>query len=240
MEYMQLGIDVKSLTGGGFEGHGSVFGNVDLGGDVVMKGAFGRTLSEHKSRNKFPLMFRDHDPRHVPGKWTAMHEDETGLYVKGEFVDTPLGNETRTLLKSGAISGLSIGYSIPKGGSEYRDDGARLLKHVDLWEVSVVSLPMNQLAEVEAAKFHNLPEPRRLAILKQELETILREQRKMSRKDAQTEVSRLFDDAGAIPAKPDLSDSGPDEAAMAAALGAFKSVMESEPVRLALRRLSAM
>ena len=143
-------LEIKRLSEREFEGHGSVFKNVDLGGDVVMPGAFKRTLANHRKSNSLPQMFWMHDPSRVPGKWLSMSEDDNGLVVKGVLADTPLGDEIHTLLKMDAVKGLSICYSTTD--QDFDNDGNRLLKEVELWEVSVVSLPMNPLAQVAHAK----------------------------------------------------------------------------------------
>jgi hypothetical protein len=70
--------------------------------------------------------------------------------VKGELADTQLGNEIRTLLGMKAVRGLSIGYRTVD--ADYNEDGVRILKELELIEVSVVSLAMNPLAKVESAK----------------------------------------------------------------------------------------
>ena len=143
-------LEVKQLEGREFEGHGSVFGNVDLGGDIVVPGAFKRSLAEHKKSSSLPGMFWMHDPSRVAGKWLDMGEDDRGLKVKGILADTPLGNEIHTLLKMDAVSGLSIGYRTVD--QDWDEDGNRLIKEAELWEVSVVSLPMNPLAQVAHVK----------------------------------------------------------------------------------------
>ncbi len=154
MKHNQLtfGLEIKSLNDREFEGHGSVFKNVDLGGDVVMPGAFKRTLEAYAKSGTLPQMFWMHDPSRVPGKWLSMHEDKNGLAVKGILAKTDLGDEIHTLLKMDAVRGLSIGYNVTYNGMDFDDEGNRLLKEVDLWEVSVVSLPMNPLAQVTHAK----------------------------------------------------------------------------------------
>ena len=147
---LTIPLEIKALNDGEFEGHGSVFGNEDLGGDVVMPGAFERSLKTHMKTGSLPQMFWMHDPSRVPGKWLEMEEDARGLKVRGVLADTPLGNEIRTLLQMDAVKGLSIGYRTID--QDYLDDGSRALKEVELWEVSVVSLPMNPLAQVAHAK----------------------------------------------------------------------------------------
>ena len=147
---LNFGLEIKALSDREFEGHGSVFGNVDLGGDVVVPGAFKRSLADHRKAGTLPQMFWMHKPDQVAGAWTDMREDAKGLYVRGELADTVLGNEMRTLLKMKAVRGLSIGYRTID--SDFSRDGERILKEVDLWEVSLVSLAMNPLAKVEASK----------------------------------------------------------------------------------------
>jgi HK97 family phage prohead protease len=166
---LNISLDVKSVSDGEFEGHGSVFGNTDLGGDIVLPGAFKRSIAQHRKDGALPMMFWMHDPAQVPGKWTDMEEDNKGLYVKGVFAQTQLGNEVRTLLGMKAVRGLSIGY-VTKD-SDFDDEGNRLIKQVDLWEVSIVSLAMNPLARVEASKSRlsaageYVPTPREVELL---------------------------------------------------------------------------
>jgi len=149
-EIKNMAFELKALKDRQFEGYGSIFGNVDYGGDVVIQGAFARTLQDHKDRNELPQMFWMHQMDKVPGKWLEMEEDDKGLYVKGEFVETPLGDEIHTLVQQKAVRGLSIGFVTTDRG--YDKEGNRLIKEVDLWEVSPVSLAMNPLASVTAAK----------------------------------------------------------------------------------------
>ena len=143
-------LEIKSLNEREFSGHGSIFGNEDLGGDIVLPGAFSKSLTKHRESASVPQMFWMHDPSRVPGKWLSMSEDKHGLKVKGVLADTPLGNEIHTLLTMDAVRGLSIGYQVTD--DDYDKNGRRLLKQIDLWEVSVVSLPMNPLAQVQHAK----------------------------------------------------------------------------------------
>lgn len=143
-------LEIKALSEREFEGHGSVFRNEDLGGDIVAPGAFKRTLAQHKKAGSLPQMFWMHDPSRVPGKWLEMREDDHGLHVKGVLAETPLGNEVHTLLRMDAVRGLSIGYRTLD--QDWTDEGVRVIKEAELWEVSVVSLPMNPLAQVAHVK----------------------------------------------------------------------------------------
>jgi len=147
---LTIPLEIKSLSDREFDGHGSVFRNVDLGGDIVVPGAFKRSLAEHRKNGSLPGMFWMHDPSRVAGKWLSMSEDSEGLAVKGVLADTELGNEIHTLLKMDAVRGLSIGYRTLD--QDFDKDGNRLIKEAELWEVSVVSLPMNPLAQVAHVK----------------------------------------------------------------------------------------
>lgn len=145
-------VEVKALGEREFEGYGAVFLNADLGGDVIMPGSFAESITQKKHDGDWPPpMFWMHDPALVPGVWKEIEEDRKGLYVRGALLDTPLGNEKRAQLASKAIRGLSIGYR-NAGKPEYDNDGNRLLRQIDLWEISLVSLAMNPMAQVTAAK----------------------------------------------------------------------------------------
>jgi HK97 family phage prohead protease len=169
---LTIPLQIKSLSDREFEGHGSVFKNVDLGGDIVVPGAFKKSLQQHKSAGSMPGLFWMHDPSRVAGKWLDMDEDKHGLRVKGVLADTPLGNEIHTLLKMDAVRGLSIGYRTLD--QDWDKDGNRLIKEAELWEVSVVSLPMNPLAQVAHVK-SRLSEAGEYVPTPREFERILRD-----------------------------------------------------------------
>lgn len=149
-DYLTMPLEIKQASKTGFSGYGSVFGNVDLGGDVVIKGAFTETLAEHKEAGTLPQMFWMHDMGQVPGQWSKMTEDDHGLAVEGHLLPTTLGKDLKILMQNKAVRGLSIGFNIKD--YDYSDAGIRLLKSVNLVETSLVSLAMNPLAKVEAMK----------------------------------------------------------------------------------------
>ena len=186
---LTIPLKIKNLSDREFEGHRSIFGNEDLGGDVVLPGAFKRTLAQHRKAKSLPQMFWMHDPSRVPGKWVSMGEDDDGLKVKGVLAETPLGDEIRTLLQMDAVKGLSIGYRTVD--QDFTDDGQRLLKEIELWEVSVVSLPMNPLAQVAHAK-SQLSAMGEYVPTSREFERTLRDVG-CSQKVAKTIISKVFD-----------------------------------------------
>jgi HK97 family phage prohead protease len=145
--------DAEANARGEFVGYASVFGNTDLGGDIVERGAFSATLQARKSQDV--AMLWGHDLRSVPiGKWVEMREDDRGLVVRGQLtLDIPRARDVHAALKEGTVKGLSIGYRIPPGGAEMANNGrVRRIKAVDLHEVSVVTFPMNQRAQVARVK----------------------------------------------------------------------------------------
>lgn len=147
MQNKSFKLELKSLTEQGtFTGMASTFGNTDLGGDVVEKGAFVRTLA-HKG-GELPLLWQ-HDMRQPIGLVKA-RETPQGLEVSGELVlQTSKAQEAYALMKRGVLKGLSIGYD------SIRDtvtNGVRHLHELKLFEVSLVTFPMNEQAMISAVK----------------------------------------------------------------------------------------
>lgn len=139
---------------GMFFGHGAIFGNVDNGGDIIMPGAFKKSLQTARQAKRLPRMLLHHDTTQIPGVWTEIEEDSKGLALVGQLLmETPLGQATYHQIKAGALDGLSIGYEVPAGGAVHNDRlKARELRELKLWEVSVVAFPMNASARVERVK----------------------------------------------------------------------------------------
>lgn len=191
-QHQNLRFELKSLGAREFDGYGSVFGNRDLGGQVVLPGAFARSLAAHKADASMPSMFWMHQADQVPGVWLDMAEDDRGLYVKGEIVDTALGRDVRTLLQKQAVRGLSIGFYPVE--TDWRSDGARLLKQVDLFEVSIVSMAMNPMARVQAVKAR-LSADGEYVPTEREVEQHFRALG-CSKVVSRTIIARLFDGAG--------------------------------------------
>jgi HK97 family phage prohead protease len=160
-----------------FTGYGAVFGNVDSYGDIIQKGAFSKYIEKVKSGlMQWPAMLLQHggwgmsaqDTTPI-GIWTDIAEDSNGLKVTGKLADTPRGKETYALMKMEprpAISGLSIGYfAVETENGKKGDPYARLIKEIELLEISPVTFPANDKARIGDVKSIN---PR-------ELEKILRD-----------------------------------------------------------------
>lgn len=143
--------DMKSVReDGSFEGYASLFGAEDLGRDVVMPGAFRASLSKRGPRGI--KMLYQHDPNEVIGVWLKLREDIRGLFVEGKLLpDVGRSREVLSLMRAGAIDGLSIGYHVVKAKADAKT-GLRQLIEVDLWEISVVTFPMLPEARISAVK----------------------------------------------------------------------------------------
>lgn len=144
--------EIKADAAGVFRGHGAIFDSVDLGGDLIEPGAFSETLAEIKSRGvPLPLLWA-HDQHTPVGKFSDLREDDIGLRVEGRLtLKTKAAQEAYALLQDRAVTGLSIGYGIRKGGSEQKGD-IRILKNLDLHEISLVAIPMHRDARITHVK----------------------------------------------------------------------------------------
>ncbi len=151
MQNLDCALEIKALSDEGtFEGYASVFGNVDSGGDKIVPGAFVQSLADGRRKGRKVKMLWAHDPSQPIGVWEDLAEDAKGLWGKGRLVlDVPKAREVHTLLKAGAVDGLSIGYRTLQSEP---DGNVRLLKEVELWEVSIVTFPMNERSKVSAVK----------------------------------------------------------------------------------------
>lgn len=148
-KFCGLGEDLTVRDGTEIEGYASVFGACDQGGDIVAKGAYGRSLGELTAKGRSVKMLWQHDPAEPIGIWDEVREDGRGLYVKGRLLmDVARAREAAALIEAGAIDGLSIGYRTVKAAKD--DKGRRLLSELELWEVSLVTFPMLPEARVGA------------------------------------------------------------------------------------------
>lgn len=187
MKFFDALFEVKDMTdSGAFAGMGSVYGNVDDGGDIVAPGAFTQSLTELGAKQRMPAMLWQHRAGSPIGAYTKMTDSESGLYVEGKLaMKTQLGAEAYELMKMKAISGLSIGF-LTRDDSYDQKNGVRTIKQADLWEVSLVTFPMNDQARVSAVK--SIEEIGDL----NGAESYLREVGGVSRSEAKALVSRLL------------------------------------------------
>lgn len=160
------------------EGLGSVFGNTDSYGDIVMPGAFAETIKTRK-----PAMLWQHRSDMPIGIWDEVEETKKGLRLKGRILETQAGNDAYTLAKAGALTGLSIGFNTKKYEIDEKKK-VRKLTELELFEVSLVTFPANDKATITNVK--SRPQTLR------EFEEFLREAGLFSREDATTIALRGF------------------------------------------------
>lgn len=150
IETKDMGFDLKEAgTSGTIEGYASLFGERDQGGDVVAAGAYSASLVKLLGQDRKVKMLWQHDPAQPIGVWDEVREDARGLWVKGRILtEVAKGREAIALIGAGSIDGLSIGYRTIKAQKD--SSGNRVLKELELWEVSLVTFPMLPSARVAA------------------------------------------------------------------------------------------
>ena len=219
---LKLADDAEAMV---FSGYGARFGNLDARGDVIAKGAFADSLKEARRSGRYPAMLLQHggylsagDMMPI-GLWTELEEDAVGLRVTGRLADTARAQEVYALMKMAprpAIDGLSIGYRVKSFEYGTRPgEPHRILKKIDLFEISLVTFPANDRARVDQVKSLR-------GLTARDAERALREAG-FSRSEAKALV------AGGFPALPQRDADG-NEGAQAAAISGLRrltSIMTS-------------
>lgn len=143
-----LSLEVKDISDDfvHLEGLASTFGSIDRTGDIIAKGAFANSLTR-----RMPVLLNQHDMEQPIGVIDRADEVEEGLFIKARM---PKANDTvrnlLPLLKMGALKSFSIGFNVDD--SDTTPDGTRTLKEIDLWEVSIVTIPANPDAKITGVK----------------------------------------------------------------------------------------
>lgn len=156
--------------GSSFEGYAAVWGNIDRQGDIIapkaLEWAAGRYLKNG------PILLWQHNDDWPVGRIDEASEDRFGLKIKARIIDTNLGMETRKLVKEGVVTAMSIGYECRKsrdlnsreGINNYLKSigrpadpnapsyGVRIIEELEIFEVSLVSVPANPEARVTGVK----------------------------------------------------------------------------------------
>jgi uncharacterized protein len=164
----RVALDLKKTTREGlFEGLVSPYNYIDEGQDLVEPGAYGKTLQE-KGPTRPILWQHNHDE---PLGTIELQDRDDGLYGKGQLVlSVPQAKAAYDLIVAGAVTGLSIGYTVVRDSIE---NGVRRLKELRLWEISIVTMPMADLARISSIK--SLDHSRIETALKSFRDDILRE-----------------------------------------------------------------
>lgn len=131
-------------------GYACLFGITDLGRDLVLPGAFAESLARRGTAG-VRLLYQ-HDPAEPIGVWSEMVEDDRGLYVRGRLSPAVArARECAALIAEGALDGLSIGFKAVEARTDPKTR-VRRLSRIDLWEVSIVTFPMQPGARITPAE----------------------------------------------------------------------------------------
>jgi uncharacterized protein len=150
MEFAGSPFDIKSLDDSGrIEGLLAGFGDVDMGGDRLLPGCLTKSLANRTT----PLpMLLHHDLRRPIGAWKEWQERPEGLYVKGALtLASRDAQEAHALARDGALSGLSIGWKSKRADTD-RQSGVRTIAEAELFEGSLVTIPLHERTRVSAVK----------------------------------------------------------------------------------------
>ncbi len=201
--------------GGVIEGYASVFRTPDDGRDIVLPGAFRRTLARRRPR-EVKLLWQ-HDPKEPIGVVEELREDARGLHVRARLLPAlARAREALALIAAGALDGLSIGYRTVKARTD-PETGMRLISEVDLWEISLVTFPMQPAARIRALK---RCAPHRAL---RQFETFLREAGGFSRSEAKAIAGRGL----AVLGRREAGSGPTDPRAWAAAARAARALITS-------------
>lgn len=141
-------------SSGTFEAIVAVFGNVDLIGDRVVKGAFQKSLGEWKeSGDPIPVIWSHmwSDPNAHIGKTLEAEERDEGLWVKGQLdMDDPFAAKVFKLMQERRVKEFSFAYDIEDEAKA--EDGANDLRELKLIEVGPTLKGMNPATQLLAAK----------------------------------------------------------------------------------------
>lgn len=147
-------VDTKSRRVAMYLAH---FGNIDSDNDMIVKGAFTKSLNERgvdSTSNRKIAFLRHHDWKHQIGKFIELKEDDNGLYAVGELGTSTLGNDALCDYQDGIIREHSIGFRYLADKLKWIEDetkadgGYYLVSEVALWEGSAVTFGANEMTPV--------------------------------------------------------------------------------------------
>jgi len=107
----------------------------------IAPGAFQKSLNGRKRDIRMYVNHNSDMPLASMRSGTLrLSEDDRGLRVEADLPNTTAGNDLRELLRTGVVDKMSFGFTVPRGGDKWSEDGrTRELREVRLHEVSVVT-----------------------------------------------------------------------------------------------------
>lgn len=160
MAYLYKTIEMKADESGIIEGYFSTYDKEpDSYGDIIEPGAFTETIKKREETgHPFPLCF-NHDFSAVIGAVDSVKDTEKGPYIKAHFLDTQQAQDVRKMLLSGAIYQFSFAYEVLDRRNPTKEEEKKgiwqVLQKLEVFEISVVTVPANQNAvatEVKSAE----------------------------------------------------------------------------------------
>jgi HK97 family phage prohead protease len=136
--------------------------DIDLGKDIVSKGAFTNSIAERTKNGKVIPALWQHDMFSPVGHAINITEDEKGIMVESRLPKAHwrVKEEIIPLMENGTLQEMSIGFSVKR--EEYdKETNIRIIKEGNLFEYSFVTLAMNPKATIESFKsLENLKDER--------------------------------------------------------------------------------
>jgi HK97 family phage major capsid protein len=140
----EISIDKSEKNITEFSGYASVYNKIDDHNDIIIKGAFRDSIIKN---NQIKLLWQHQSDKPL-GNIIFMKEDDHGLFIKGQIInDVQYAKDAIALINNNVIDGLSIGCA-PKE-FEHDNQGTRILKKIDLKEISIVTFPANSDSRID-------------------------------------------------------------------------------------------
>lgn len=177
VSYKSNGLDIKADTENRIvSGYLASFGNKDSDEDIILPGAFSKSLQErgvNSSTSRKIAFLWQHDMSEPIGKFLKLEEDEKGLYFEAEVSKIPLGDRVLTQYADGTLNQHSIGFKYIWDKIEYSEESqAYIVKEVNLFEGSVVTMGANENTPFVGMKTDEKEEASKM--LDREFETFLK------------------------------------------------------------------
>jgi HK97 family phage prohead protease len=133
-----IGFKDADITKGIVTGYFAMFGNKDLDGDIIERGAFSKTIQERGPNGKQLIKYLlDHDKYKVVAKLQVLQEDEKGLYYEGKIGSHAAGQDFMKMVESELINQHSFGFKTIKEQYDQQAKANRI-KEVFLYEGSAI------------------------------------------------------------------------------------------------------
>lgn len=134
-----------------FEAYASTFGNIDHDQDIILPGAFTKTIAEAFPANRVKVLWQ-HDWAKPIGTPSVMVQDSKGLFTETALGRSTIAQDAANDVEDGIVDRMSIGFWIPAGKQVTRPDGVREISEVALMEYSLVTFPANDQAIITGVK----------------------------------------------------------------------------------------